>query len=96
MKRKHEKEHVLGRIAKMDVNDPLDNLDKLRGKIISRITFFPFSSFVQTLKLTFRKSSFTSLLSSGIPSEELFEKLLSDSAFVEYLNTFLSLPVSIN
>lgn len=75
----------------MDVNDPLDNLDKLRGKIISRITFFPFSSFVQTLKLTF-----TSLLSSGIPSEELFEKLLSDSAFVEYLNTFLSLPVSIN
>ena len=95
MKRKHEKEHVLGMIAKMDVNEPLDNLDKLRGKIISRITFFPFSSFVQTLKLTFRKC-FTSLLSSGIPSEELFEKLLSDSAFVEYLNTFLSLPVSIN
>ena len=92
MKRKHEKEHVVGRIAKMDVNEPLD---KLRGKIISRITFFPFSSFVQTLKLTFRKC-FTSLLSSGIPSEELFEKLLSDSAFVEYLNTFLSLPVSIN
>lgn len=78
----------------MDVNEPLDNLDKLRGKIISRITFFPFS-FVQTLKLTFRKC-FTSLLSSGIPSDELFEKLLSDSAFVEYLNTFLSLPVSIN
>lgn len=95
MKRNLEKGHVLGKIAKMDVTEPLENLDKLRGKMISRITFFLFSSFVQMLKLTFRKC-FTSLLSSGIPSKELFEKLLSDSAFVEYLNTFLSLPVSIN
>ncbi|XP_068697043.1 regulator of G-protein signaling protein-like [Montipora foliosa] len=32
-------------------------------------------------------------LFSDVPSKELFEKLLSDSIFVDYLNTFLSLPV---
>ncbi|KAJ7337078.1 regulator of G-protein signaling [Desmophyllum pertusum] len=30
---------------------------------------------------------------SGIPSEELFDKLLNDPTFVDYFNTFLSLPV---
>lgn len=32
---------------------------------------------------------------SGIPSEEVLEKLLSDPTFVDYVNTFLSLPVHV-
>lgn len=71
----------------MDENS-VDFLDTLSGK---NYTFLHFTSF--PLNVEYLRTFF--LFFSGIPSEEVLEKLLSDPTFVDYVNTFLSLPVHV-